>query len=618
MCGIAGIVHWGACADAQASILRMVEAMHHRGPDDQGTWICQEAVLGHTRLSILDLSGGKQPMTNEDGQIVVVYNGEIYNHRDLRSELERKGHLFRSDHSDTEVLVHGYETWGSDLLPRLNGMFAFAIWDHRERCLFLGRDRYGIKPLYVFQGPNGMVIFASEIRAILESGLVEKRESVDAVIEYLSLQNMTGEQTLFKGIAQFPAGHWTRLSRNKSVRGRYWDFTFPRSNTKNMKELSLIHREILRQVIARQTEADVPVMTYLSGGIDSSAVSSAAYSLNRSIRAYSCIFDLDGVGDDRNVDEREFARSVVNHLGIEHVELELQQDSLKHCLDRTIESLEYPRMGMSYVNYLISRRVARDAKVVLSGTGGDEVHGGYLYRYQAVKPSRGLWASAGRMYRVLRGGQYRQNGRKTFREILNFPVHEQDLRTALTPEFLSAANGFSPSAQIQKLFDACPSRDPWDLVMYVDAKAYLHGLLVLEDKLSMAHSLETRVPLLDNELVDFVLDLPWACLCDGRRGKIIFRESVKPWVPEEIYSKPKMGFGPPDASWYRGALKDWIRQELSDRRIQLRGIFRPSFVKGVLEDHFQGRRNNVALIWSLLSFESWCRVFGMFGGRLCG
>ena len=216
MCGIAGIVHWGECAqpDAQARVLRMEAAMRHRGPDDQGTWSSHLAVLGHTRLSILDLTSGKQPMTNEDARIIVVYNGEIYNHRELRQELEKAGHAFKSDHSDTEVLVHGYESWGSNLLPRLNGMFAFAIWDQRDQCLFLGRDRYGIKPLYVSYRPNDSVIFASEIRAILASGLVEKRESIDGVIEYLSLQNMTGERTPFKGIEQFPSGHWEKVSKS--------------------------------------------------------------------------------------------------------------------------------------------------------------------------------------------------------------------------------------------------------------------------------------------------------------------------------------------------------------------------------------------------------------------
>jgi len=615
MCGIAGIVHWGDCPDADERVEQMVAAMRHRGPDDQNIWGSAWCMLGHTRLSILDLTGGMQPMANEDGKVVVVYNGEIYNHRELRRELEQLGHVFKSNHSDTEILVHGYESWGENIMVRLNGMFAFAIWDQHLQSLFLGRDRYGIKPLYVSYSPNELVIFASEIRAILASGLVPKRESVQAVIEYLSFQNMVGEQTPFEGIQQFPAGHWERISRKETKRTHYWDFTFPRSNGEKLEDAAAAHRAILRRVIARQTDADVPVMTYLSGGIDSSAVSAAAFSLDRDIRAYSCLFDLEGVGEDKIVDEREFARTVARHLEIEHMELELSQDSLQHSLDQTIASLEYPRMGMSYVNYLIAQRVARDAKVVLSGMGGDEIHGGYLYRYQAVGRSAGLWSRMQRWYRKL-CRQPTENGKEVFWEMLNFPVQERQLSQVLTPEFFSASSGYSARARIQSFFDACPSDDPWDLVMYVDAKIYLHGLLIMEDKLSMAHSLETRVPLLDNELVDFVLDLPWSLLCDDQRGKVVFRESVKPWVPDKIYSKPKMGFGPPDASWYRGALRDWLRQELSEKKIKRRGVFNPSFVKETLEDHFQGKKNNLPVIWSLLSFESWCRVFGMFGGNL--
>jgi asparagine synthase (glutamine-hydrolysing) len=376
------------------------------------------------------------------------------------------------------------------------------------------------------------------------------------------------------------------------------------------------HREILKRVIARQIDADVPVMTYLSGGIDSSAVVAAAFNLNREIQAYSCLFDLDGVGEDRHSDEREYARAVARHLEIGHTELELPQDALSHHIDATVRSLEYPMMGVSYENYLIARRVAEDAKVVLSGMGGDELHGGYLYRYQAIGPYR--FSRPSLVQRVLSylRGKPEENGKEIYLKMLNFPLAEGELLQTLTPEFLAAAGRFSPREQILNFFAKCPSPDPWDLIMYVDAKKYLHGLLVLEDKLSMAHSLETRVPLLDNELVDYVLDLPWSMLCDADTGKIVFRESVKPWVPEIVYRKPKMGFGPPEASWYRGKLRDWVASELSERKVRARGIFQPAYVKGVLEGHFSGRSNYVPVIWSMLCLESWCRTFNMFGGRI--
>ncbi len=615
MCGITGIAHWGGCPDAPALMKPMVASMRHRGPDGQGAWSCDDVALGHARLSILDHGGGGQPMTNEDGQVVVVFNGEIYNHRQLRKELLALGHDFKTDHSDTEVLVHGYESWGEELLPRLNGMFAFAIWDQRRRRLLLARDRYGIKPLYIAHGPENRVVFGSEVRAIFASGLIEKKASPQALLEYLSLQNYWGDETLFEGVHQLPAGHWEMIGPRGTTRRCYWDFNFSRSRRMNVADAAEEHRAILQDAIERQMDADVPVVTYLSGGIDSSAVTSCAMRLKRVPKAYTCIFDLKDVGEDRIVDERDFARDLARHMGIEQVELELPQDALTRSLDATVEALEYPRMGMAYVNYLIAQRVAADAKVVLSGTGGDELHGGYLYRYRGV-PRAGDWRASLRRWARWMRGRDNPDAETAYRGMLNFPIAEPLLPTALTPEFLKQSAGFSPWERMQSRFRQCPSSDPWDLVMYVDAKTYLHGLLVLEDKLSMAHSLESRVPLLDNRLVDFILRVPWKLLCDGEVGKILFRESVKPFVPPQVYAKPKMGFGPPDASWYRGALRSWICEQLAEEKIRARGILQPEFVRNTLEDHFAGRRNNVAVIWSLLSLESWCRIHGMYGGNL--
>jgi asparagine synthase (glutamine-hydrolysing) len=593
----------------------MSASIRHRGPDDEGYWSSSDIALGFVRLSILDIAGGHQPMANEDDTVWVIYNGEIYNHGELRRELEALGHRFRSDHSDTEVLVHGWEQWGERLPERLNGMFAFAIWDEQEKALFLGRDRYGIKPLYTARVPGGALIFASEIRAIHASGLVEKREDYDGLLEYFSQQNLWGERTVFAGIGEFPAGNWEKVTVKGSSRRRYWDYRFTRDSQLALPQAAEAHREILERVIRRQVAADVPVMAYLSGGIDSSSLVASAHRSDPKIRAYSCLFDLDGVGADRTVDEREFSRAVARFLNIEHVELELPQDALVASLDQTIRALETPRMGMAYVNYLIAGRVAADSKVVLSGTGGDELHGGYVYRYQAVapslqpKPSTRAW-----LRRLLRREPAAKDARDTYRDLLNFPIQWARMDEALTPDFLAQARNYEPHSAISRILDDCPYREPLDVVMYVDARTYLHGLLVLEDKLSMAHSLEARVPLLDNELVDFVCTLPWNLLFDGETGKKVFRESVRPWVPDLVYNKPKMGFGPPDASWYRTALRPYILDALSPKKIARRGVFQPRFVSTALEDHFTGRANNVALIWSLLSFETWCRVFGMMGG----
>jgi len=621
MCGIAGILHWGQIVDAPQRTPAMAASIRHRGPDDEGYWSDGNISLGFVRLSILDLPGGHQPMSNEDGTVWVVFNGEIYNHAELRSELVTLGHTFHTDHSDTEVLVHGWEAWGDQLPERLNGMFAFAIWDDRQECLFLARDRYGIKPLYLADTAAGGVLFGSEIRAIHGSGLVPRVASAGSILEYFTQQNLWGASTLFAGVSMFPAAHWERIERRSRTRRRYWDYAFARNSRLTPREAAEGHREILQRVVKRQIAADVPVASYLSGGIDSSAICAAAHQLDPSMRAYSCIFDLEGVGEDKIVDERAFSRSVAGFLDIEHVEMQLGQDALISSLAPTITALEDPRMGMSYENYRIAERVARDGKVVLSGTGGDELHGGYVYRYQATAPSRppSLLSRAGlrHLLRWLQPGDATRSNAARILPLYLFLVLESKRAGAFTPEFLAAAGEIpTVASRVQALLDECESDFVWDALMYVDCRTYLHGLLVLEDKLSMASSLETRVPLLDNELVDFVCTLPWSHLFDGAIGKIVFRESVKPFVPENIYRKPKMGFGPPDASWYRGKLRPFIESRLSARRVAARGVFQPAFVTATLDDHFSGAANNVAVIWSLLSFDAWCEAFGQFGGEL--
>jgi len=379
-----------------------------------------------------------------------------------------------------------------------------------------------------------------------------------------------------------------------------------------------MHREILSRVVKRQIAADVPVASYLSGGIDSTAICAAASGLDPSLRSYSCIFDLADVGDDRIVDERDFSRMAASHLRSNHVEIQLGQDALTESLDQTIRALEDPRMGMSYENFLIAKRVAADGKVVLSGTGGDELHGGYVYRYRATDqktPSMLRPASIfARLLQQFRGRKSTSADRSTLASILPlylFLVPESGRSDVFTPEFLAAAGEIpTVESRLRALLSECESDFVWDGLMYVDCRTYLHGLLVLEDKLSMASSLETRVPLLDNELVDFVSTLPWNLLFDGETGKIVFRESVKSLVPEKIYQKPKMGFGPPDASWYRGRLRPFIESRLSRERIARAGVFREDFVAKTLADHFSGAANNVAMIWSLLSFDAWLDAFG--------
>lgn len=622
MCAIAGILHRGNLErqDAGRRAEAMADSMAHRGPDGRGVWSARDIALGFRRLAIVDIESGAQPMQSRDGRTVVVFNGEIYNHRDLRIELEAAGHRFETDHSDTEVLVHGWRAWGPDICRRLNGMFAFAVWDETDRSLFLARDRLGIKPLYVARTGDGSLAFSSEVRGLDASRLFVREPDAAAVAEYLSFMNVWAGRTPFRGVTMLAPGTWRLETPSGSRSDRYWQLTMPRRRTARRDDLASEARDILARVVRRQADADVPVGAYLSGGIDSSAVSVLLNQVHPAAPVYSCIFDLADVGSDAHVDERDYSRAVAADQGLARVEHVIAQDALVATIDHTIGALEYPRMGMAYVNDLIAKRAADDVKVVLSGLGGDELTGGYVGRYAMVprhpSPVRALKETVRRllgrppMPRATLGDPL-----ALYRTALNVPIAGPDLETVLTPEFRRAAASFDPAGEIARVIAEAPADDPWDKVMHVDAQTYLHGLLVLEDKLSMAHGLETRVPLLDNEWMDFVTDVPWSALSDGRTGKIVFREAVRPLVPAAVHAKPKMGFAPPDASWYRGRLRSFIEAELSPARIARRGILKPAFVANRLDAHFCGRENNVALIWSLLALESWCRVTGFFGGR---
>jgi len=619
MCGIVGVVHFEACPSAPRLVDKMADSIIHRGPDDDGSWFDSSIALGFRRLAIVDLEAGAQPMSTEDGSIQVVFNGEIYNHRSLRRDLEARGHRFVTDHSDTEVLVHGYREWGERLPEHLNGMFAFAVWDAAKRQLFMARDRLGIKPLYLAHGSYGTA-FASEARALHASGLVAKEPDYAAVSEYLQQQNVWGGRSMFAGVEMLQPGTSLTISAGGTSSRTFWDIEFDRQRTGQVHSAEEL-QAVLDAALSRQLAADVPVMTYLSGGIDSSAIAAKAHQIDANVNSYSCLFDLTDVGEDKFVDEREYSRAVAAELGINHTELELPRDDLKRSLDVTVQALEEPRMGAAYVNYRIAERVAQDSKVVLSGCGGDEIFGGYVGRYKYVRDA--VSADQPRRGMELLRSFFRQRGTEDgasilgpLRALYGFPVAEHELDTALTPDFRRLAGDYRMRDSVSHILMGCPSTDIWDQLLYVDAKTYLSGLLVVEDKLSMIHSLETRVPLLDNEVIDFAATCTWPLLTDGETGKMVFRNAIRDWVPAIVADKPKMGFGPPDASWYRGPLKAYILERLSRQRIEARGVMRPDYVQSKLSAHMDGSANNLPLIWSLLSFDAWCEAHGLFGGKL--
>jgi asparagine synthase (glutamine-hydrolysing) len=605
----------------QARTACALDAIRHRGPDDQQFFEDSQVSFGFARLAIVDLDSGRQPMTNETGRLWLVFNGEIYNHLELRQELIRLGHVFRTDHSDSEVLLHGWEQWGQGLLPRLNGMFAFVLWDQDSRTLVAARDRFGIKPLYWAQAGDTWIV-ASEIKAILASGLVPVQRNHQAMAEYMVRQNTWGEDTFFRGIQEFPkANVWQLRDGRAPQRHTYWQARQARDATLHYDEAVEHHRMLLQRAVRSQMMADVPVMSYLSGGIDSSAITALAARERPDVSAYACLFDLTQVGDDRIVDEREFSRAAAAHLGLPLHELELSPLSLVGALDGTIRAIETPRMGMAYVNYLIAQRVARDGKVVLSGTGGDEYHGGYIGRYEYVErrdplPAPGPQPLARRIMRKLLqrlgmdgSSALSPDWTPRYEILLNQPVKWHDFDNAFSPDFMAAIDKDRLEAVLAQRLQQIQPLGPTSGVLALDADTYLHGLLVIEDKLAMAHSLEARVPLLDNDLVDFALSLPVNYLVRGNTGKQVFRDSVAPLLPQIVTNKPKMGFGPPDPSWYRHQLRGFLEERLSPSELSHCGVFDPAFVRRKLDLHLSGQDNQVPLLWSALSLQSWHRQF---------
>lgn len=629
MCGFMSLYAQRAPLDSSLAGTRMagvraaIDAIRHRGPDEQRFWQDEEVALGFARLAIVDLVCGSQPMTNETGRLQLVFNGEIYNHLALRRELTALGHRFATDHSDSEVILHGWEEWREELLPRLNGMFAFVLWDQDRRELVVARDRYGVKPLYYARAGDAW-LFASEIKAILATGLLEARRNDQAVAEYLFQQNTWGEATFFDGIFEFPKAQFWVLRDGKPARkSTFWSSDRPRDCTLGYAQALERHRELLGVAVQSQMMADVPVMSYLSGGIDSSAITALATRSRDDVAAYACLFDLESVGADRINDEREFSRAAAAHLGIQLNELLLSPRSLETALDPTIRALETPRMGMAYVNYLIAQRVAADGKVVLSGTGGDEFHAGYIGRYDFIEtPPLPPGGRISRRLRALVGKLMPKDPhagwQDRYRQLLNFPVRHAQAQQAFEPGFLASVDVEALVVSMADRLQAVASRGPTDAMLHLDSATYLHGLLVMEDKVSMAHSLEARVPLLDNDLVDFLLSLPVDYLRAAGVGKKIFRDSVAPLLPETIVRKPKMGFGPPDASWYRNQLRPFVEGRLLEGHFRENGVLRPAFVQEQVATHMDGSRNNLPFLWSALSLQSWTAQFQGAGRQPAG
>lgn len=627
MCGIAGVFEYGdPGARVDPGILAaMADTLVHRGPDDEGFHLAGNLGLAHRRLRIIDLEGGRQPMANEDGSVVVAYNGEIYNYRDLTRRLEARGHRFRT-RSDTEVLVHGYEERGADWVEELRGMFAYAVWDEGRRRLVLARDRLGIKPLYYYAGRDGLV-FASEIKALLAHPDVPRELDPEALDLYLTLRYVPGPRTFFKGVRKLPPGHVLVCDRDGPRERRYWDVPGPADRDLPEAELERRFAEVLEESVRLRLMADVPLGVFLSGGLDSTAVLALMTRALGGEPARSFTVGFSGPSaEDRSVNELDYARMAARAFGADHRELALSDADFEEFLPRMVWYLDEPMADPTCVPlYFISRLARRHATVVLSGEGADEVLAGYGV-YRRMLGLERLYRRLGRFVGplapaagLLPGERLRHGARLATRPLAE---RYQGVSRALLPETKARLLGRGGAAGhgdvAGELFaahhEAAPGPHPLDRMLYVDAKTWLPDeLLVKADRMTMASSQELRVPFLDHRLVELAASLPPRLKVANGRGKVLLRRSLAGIVPRPILERGKRGFPVPTVPLLRRR-KAFTRDLLLDPGSACRGWFDVRALEGLLSEHESGRVPRDQEIWSLLVLELWHRVF--LDGRL--
>jgi asparagine synthase (glutamine-hydrolysing) len=625
MCGIVGFYNRPGSSDELAQLLRrMCGAIIHRGPDDEGAVLDRQTGLAMRRLSIIDVEGGHQPITNEDGSVIVVFNGEIYNYRELRQRLQSHGHQFAT-RTDTEVIVHAYEQFGVDCVKLFNGIFAFALWDTHDGRLVVARDRMGTKPLYVVQGPNGLA-FASEIKALLVLPEVMRQMDLDAAAQFFRLGFVPAPRTLFRGIEKLPAG-WRLIAEGGRVRTEcYWDLEFQADKGLGFEESSAWLREVLRESVVDQMVSDVPLGAFLSGGVDSTAVVAfMQQASDRKVRTYSIGFDA----RHEYHNEAPYAEAAARALGTEHETL-IVRPQIDDLLPWLVEKLDEPLTDTSFIlTYLVSELAHREVKVALSGVGGDELFGGYR-RYFAPMMNRSVawlppaWRRAagtlaGRWLRADRGtvgGNLARYG-KAWIGTFHMPLGEQyvGLLSVLSADMVGTLlkpyrQKADPGEALIRYFQDAPAQSALDRLAYVDAKGPLpESLLLFTDKMGMATSLEIRVPFLDNRVVDFVRRCPSHYRMRGFTLKRLLKAALKGVVPDFVLTRSKRGFGGPMGAWLKGDLRPLVSQLLDAGRLRQGGLLDPDCVHHILVAHDTGREDYTEAIMALLVFEIWREQF---------
>jgi asparagine synthase (glutamine-hydrolysing) len=622
MCGINGIAF--SSKSKRQIDRRLLEAMRdvqfHRGPDDGDMFIGENVGLGHRRLSIVDVSHGAQPMFNEDRSLVIVYNGEIYNHADFRAELEAKGHVYRT-HCDTETILHLYEEDGPRALEKLRGMFAFAIWDLREKTLFIARDRLGVKPLYYSTDAEGNLFFGSEIKTLLEAAAVKPEINYNALPDQLANHGTSFDQTLFKGVKRLLPGHFLLWKDGSLKIEEFWDVKFePKHDARSDRDFIDEWREMFKQSVRLRLMADVPLGMFLSGGIDSSAIAAVmSQMVDEPIKTFSVGFK------EREANEFEYARRVARRFKTEHHEITITPEQFFAELPNLVWHEDEPLGFIASVPlYFVSKLAQKHVKVVLTGEGADEILAGYGRYAKAVS-----LLEYGEKYESLTPGFVRgivKSGASLLGGKLNrtFLTRESDIENLFFDNF-----GVFPRAVQEKLLSSetkariaeqrpyfyqnkwlakTDARAVLDKLLYVDTKTYLHELLMKQDQMSMAASIESRVPFLDHKLVELTAKMPVNMKLRGRETKFLLREAMQGILPDAILTRSKMGFPVPVGNWFRHEFRHVVDEYVLSERSLSRGIFNADFVRELAAKHNAGENHDERL-WFLVNFEIWQRRF---------
>ena len=624
MCGIAGIFNIDGNPTSLTTIKAMTNKIAHRGPDGEGFYVEENIALGHRRLAILDTSAlGSQPMESKNGEWVVVFNGCIYNYLELKSQLKSKGHIFFST-TDTEVISEGLAAYGVSFFERFDGMFAIAAWHKPTKTLYLSRDRFGVKPLYYWL--NGKtILFASEIKAFMAHPEFKVELNKDALNEYFTFQNLFDFQTLFKGVIMLPPANTVKVDTTNVATIKHkswWNYDFSQTDeTMTFEDAKNETERLLKNAVAKQMISDVPVGTYLSGGMDSGSLTALASMHVKRLTTFTAGFDMSSAtGVEANYDERRDAELMANYFKTEHYEQVINAGDLSWSLPRVVWHLEDLRVGMSYPNYYISRLASKFVKVCLQGTGGDELYGGYPWRYY-------------RVFQSLDQQTYFQNYYGFWQRL----VADNQKKDLFTDSIYSQVNINQPREVFERVFTFNKKlryETPEQHInnsLYFEIKTFLPGLLLVGDKLAMANGLEERFPFLDNDLVNFAQKIPVKHKLGNLQnmkkidenesgnkkksyqefddGKNVLRKAMMGFIPESIINRKKQGFSAPDESWYRGENAKYIMELLLSKKTASSEFINPLFVEKIVDEHINQRVNHRLLIWSFMNFEWWCRLF---------